>query len=126
MRVLLDECLPRKLGRELLDHEVSTVQREGWAGLRNGNLLRVASCRFDVFLTVDRNIPFQQNVKTFDIAVVVIKTRGIRLRDLRPLMAEVRDALARSRPGQLTLVGGQPPGFTLKESSYAAMMQPGT
>lgn len=59
MRVLLDECLPRRLKAELPDHDVRTVQEEGWAGLKNGALLRVAAGRFDVLLTVDRRIAFQ-------------------------------------------------------------------
>jgi predicted nuclease of predicted toxin-antitoxin system len=59
MRVLLDECLPHRLRTELAEHEVSTVQKEGWSGLKNGKLLKVASDHFDVFLTVDRNLPFQ-------------------------------------------------------------------
>lgn len=62
MRVLLDECLPRKLKQELGGHEVRTAQEEGWAGLKNGALLQAAAGRFDVLLTVDRNIAFQQNL----------------------------------------------------------------
>jgi predicted nuclease of predicted toxin-antitoxin system len=56
MRILLDEDLPRRLGKHLADHEVSTVQQNGWSGLRNGKLLALAATRFDVFLTMDGNL----------------------------------------------------------------------
>ena len=82
MRVLLDECLPRRLKADLIDHEVRTVQKEGWAGLKNGDLLRVAAGRFEVLLTVDRNIAFQQNLSELSIAVVAIVARSNRLNDL--------------------------------------------
>ena len=70
MRVLLDECLPRKLKSELAEHEVRTAQEQGWAGLKNGELLKVADRSFDVLLTVDRNIAFQQNLKGMRIATL--------------------------------------------------------
>ena len=63
MRVLLDECLPRRLKHELPGHDVKTVPEMGWAGLRNGDLLRVAADRFDAFLTVDRSLPAQQRTE---------------------------------------------------------------
>lgn len=119
MRVLLDECLPHQLKTELSEHEVSTVQEEGWSALKNGELLRIASRRFDVFLTADRNIPFQQNLKRFHIAVVAIVSGSIRFRDLRPLMAQVRAALPDANPGQLIRVGTPPHHFRLKESAPA-------
>lgn len=62
MCVLLDECLPRRLKRELPDHEVRTAPEMGWAGVENGELLRLASGEFDVFITVDRSLEFQQNL----------------------------------------------------------------
>jgi len=87
MRVLLDECLPRKLKSDLAEHEVRTAQEEGWAGWKNGDLLQAASGRFDVFLTVDRNIAFQQNLQGLRIAVVAMVAKSNRLRDVRPLVA---------------------------------------
>src|SRR6266850_1952712 len=75
MRVLLDECLPRRLKADLPDHEVRTAQDEGWSGMKNGALLQVASGRFDVFLTVDRNIPFQQNLRGLKIGVLAMMAR---------------------------------------------------
>ena len=106
MRVLLDECLPRRLKTDLPDYEVRTVQEEGWAGLKNGDLLRVAAGRFDVLLTVDRNIAFQQNLQGLDIAIVAMVAKSNRLGDLRPVMVEVREVLPGARAGQVIRVGG--------------------
>ena len=64
MRVLLDECVPRKLKAELADHEVITVTENGWSGFKNGALLAIAALEFDIFLTVDQNLTFQQNLKS--------------------------------------------------------------
>jgi predicted nuclease of predicted toxin-antitoxin system len=105
MRVLLDECLPRRLKADLPEHEVLTAQETGWAGMKNGELLRAASGRFDVFLTVDRKIVFQQNVKSLKIAVIVMVARSNRLVDLRPLIAQVREALQEVRAGEVITVG---------------------
>jgi len=62
MRILLDESLPRSLAQELSDHEVQTVQSRGWAGLKNGELLRLASAEFQALLTGDQNLEYQQNM----------------------------------------------------------------
>ncbi len=106
MRVLLDECLPRRLKTELSEHEVRTAQEEGWAGLKNGELLRVAAGRFDVLLTVDRSIAFQQNLSGLSIGVLAMRVASNRVVDIRPLMPLVRQALPKVRPGQLMRVGG--------------------
>ncbi|MGB6362765.1 MAG: DUF5615 family PIN-like protein, partial [Thermoanaerobaculia bacterium] len=71
MRVLLDECLPRRLKHELPDHEVRTAPEMGWAGVENGELLRQASGEFDVFITVDRSLEFQQNLSDLAFGIVV-------------------------------------------------------
>lgn len=68
MRVLLDECVPRSLRRELPDHEVSTVAEAGWAGVKNGALLKLAAQAFDAIVTVDRNLQYQQNLAGLEIA----------------------------------------------------------
>jgi nicotinate-nucleotide pyrophosphorylase len=106
MRVLLDECLPRRLKAELPDYQVRTAQEEGWAGLKNGDLLRVAAGQFHVLLTVDRNIAFQQNLSGLSIAVIAMVARSNRLDDLRPVMVEVRRVLPGVRAGQVIRVGG--------------------
>ena len=94
MRVLLDECLPRRLRSELTDHHVQTAAQMGWAGVKNGELLQMAASEFDCFVTVDRNLQFQQHIGTLPVAVLVMRARGNRIEDLLPLMPEVRRALA--------------------------------
>jgi len=106
VRVLLDECLPRKLKSDLPGHEARTVPEMGWASKENGELLELAAGQFDVFLTVDRNLTYQQDVGRFNIAVLVLVAQGNRLSDLRPLMLQVMEALPAIRPGQVLRVGG--------------------
>ena len=105
MRVLLDECLPRKLKRDLAGHDARTVPEMGWASKENGDLLDLAAAQFDVFLTVDRNLSYQQDLGRFDIAVVVLVAPGNRLADLRPLLPQVLEVLAGIRAGQVLRVG---------------------
>ena len=105
MRLLLDECVPRKFKRELPGHETSTVSEMGWSGKRNGELLALMRTRdFDAFVTVDRNVQFQQNIKASGIAVVVIEARTNRPEELRPLAPAVLQALSTITPGSLTRV----------------------
>jgi predicted nuclease of predicted toxin-antitoxin system len=104
VRVLLDECLPRKLKRALTGHEVKTVAESGWAGRKNGDLLRLAQEQFDVFITVDRNLAFQQDVGQFDIAVVVLAAYSNAIEDLEPLMPTVVRALSALRRGEVLRV----------------------
>jgi hypothetical protein len=80
MRVLLDECVPRKLRRELAGHEVLSVTERGWSGIANGELLALADAEFDAFLTVDQNLRYQQNLKSLNIAIVLLVARSNRLR----------------------------------------------
>ena len=105
MRILLDESLPRNLSLELTGHEVQTVQKAGWAGVKNGELLRTASQEFQVLLTGDKNLEFQQNPATLPIAVVVLVAVNNRIETLRPLIPLVLEALKSIRPGQLVRVG---------------------
>jgi len=75
VRVLLDECVDWRLGRELAPHEVKTARQMGWTTLKNGELLALASAQFDVFVTVDRNLSFQQHIVSFSIAVLMLQAR---------------------------------------------------
>jgi len=104
VRVLLDECLPRGLKRELPGHDVRTAPEMGWASKRNGELLQLAQREFDVFLTVDRNLPHQQNLASFDIAIVVLVARSNRFDDLRPLMNTVRESLSIAKRGEALVI----------------------
>jgi hypothetical protein len=77
MKVLLDECVDWRLSRELHGHDVKTARQMGWATLRNGELLALAAKDFDVFVTVDRKLPSQQNLSALAIAVVVLRAGPI-------------------------------------------------
>ncbi len=104
-RVLLDENLPRLLKRELPSFQVRTVAELGWAGIKNGNLLRLAEAAFDIFVTADQNLSYQQPVTTFDLGIVVLKARTTKLEDLLPLVTDLRGALDRITAGQVCRVG---------------------
>ncbi len=104
-RVLLDENLPRLLARELADFEVRTVSEVGWAGIKNGKLLRLAEAEFDVFLTADKNLSYQQPVTTFELGIVVLRAYSTKLEDLLPLVPATREALHSVLAGQLWMVG---------------------
>ena len=107
MRILLDECVPRPIRRELIGHEVHTVTGMGWAGKKNGELLAlIASASFDVFISVDQNLPYQQNLRAAGIAVLVMIAPSNRLRDLLPLMETVRQSLDNVQRGQSIAIGG--------------------
>ena len=94
MRILLDEDLPRRLGALLIGHETSTVQRSGWSGIKNGRLLALAATKFDVFLTMDGGLEFQQNLKTLPVAVLIMETLSNRIEHLEPLVPEVLKELS--------------------------------
>jgi hypothetical protein len=105
MRILLDECVPRPLRRELPGHQVQTVPEMGWSGKTNGELLRLmAQANFAVFLTADQNLRYQQNLRTAGVAVIVLIAPSNRLPDLAPLMPTVRAWLDTIQPGQLVEV----------------------
>ena len=105
MRILLDECIDHRLARDLTGHQVSTVALMRWRGKENGELLGLAAAQFDVFLTTDRNLSFQQNVDRFDLAVIVLNAPSNRLSDLRRLAPELLQALPFVQPGQTRHVG---------------------
>ena len=106
MRLLLDECVPKRLKRELRGHDAKTVQDMGWAGIENGALLRLAEGHFDALLTVDQGIEYQQNLPGLRISVVVMVAPSNDVDDLRPLLPGVEQSLAGVRPGEITRVGG--------------------
>ncbi len=100
MQILLDECVPRRLRRELSNHDVRTVPEMGWSGKKNGELLRLlAGQNFEVFLTVDQSIRHQQNLKAAGIAVIVLIAVSNRVADLLPLMPSVQSALRSIKRG---------------------------
>lgn len=104
MKILVDECIDRKFTNEFVGYEVKTVPQMGWAGVKNGQLLTLAKAEFDVFITVDRNLSFQQNLPQFDIAVIVLQTPSNRLADLKPLVPKILAILTTAAKGQATIV----------------------
>jgi hypothetical protein len=106
MRLLLDECVPRKLKTHLPGIECQTVPEAGLAGKRNGELLAFAERGgFDGFLTVDRGIEFEQNLRHRAIGVVVVRAKSSRLEDLLPLVPKILKVLGSIRAGELVKIG---------------------
>ncbi len=104
LNLLLDECIDRRLAKELKGHAVKTVPQMGWATIKNGQLA-LAEDKFDVFITVDRNLSFQQHLPKYNIAVVVIQSRSNRIDDLKPLVPAILSALPKCKAGRLIRVG---------------------
>ena len=108
MRVLLDEQLPRQLAAYLTGHETRTVQQQGWAGLKNGELLKQArGAAFDIFLTADQNLEFQQNLESSGLFIVVMVAISNALEDLLPVVPAALAAMAESKSGSVVRVGGK-------------------
>ena len=104
MRVLLDECLPRKLKQHLVGHNVPTVPEMGWAGIKNGPLLRLAEPVFEVFVTIDNNLQYQQNLRSSILATIVLAATDNTFETLEPLMPAVMAALHTISPGALVRI----------------------
>jgi hypothetical protein len=102
MRILLDECVPRPLKREFADYAIRTVVEMGWAGTKNGKLLKLMmEENFTILLTTDQNLRHQQNLEEAGVAIVVMVAQTNRLPDLIPLVPNVYAALSSIEPGQV-------------------------
>ena len=108
MRLLLDECVPARLGRALPLHHVSTVAQLGWSGIKNGQLLALAAGRFDVLITVDKNLPYQQNAHKLPLSVVVMDAPSNELSSLLPIVPVLERALLTLAPCSYTLLCADP------------------
>ncbi len=107
MRLLLDECLPRQLKRKLTGHQVFTVPEMGWASKRNGELLALMKAAgFDAFLTIDRNLEYQQRLEHDGVSLLVLTAKNNTLPVLLPLLPEVQRVLPTVKPGAVILIGG--------------------
>jgi predicted nuclease of predicted toxin-antitoxin system len=104
MRILIDECVDWRILRDLTDYEAKTVKQLGWENVDDGELLSLGAREFDVLLTVDKDLPREQNIANFDIAVVVLRGRTTRLLDLRQLLVPLHAALRRARPGEFKIL----------------------
>ena len=98
MRLLLDESVPTRLRRSLTSHSVKTVVEMGWSGVKNGALLTLAAGEFDAFLTVDKNLPYQQNLGTLPIALIVLEANSNELVALLPLVPRREQVLGSLKP----------------------------
>jgi hypothetical protein len=105
VKVLLDECIDWRLGRDIVGHEVKAIHQMGWAGTKNGALLALASAQFDAFVTADRNLSFQQNRGALPLPILVLHARSNRLSDLKPLIPELLRALASPLAHRLVDIG---------------------
>ena len=101
-RMLLDENLPRPLKAQFSRHTVSTVRDMQWTGIRNGALVSRAEGLFDVLVTLDRSLRFQQAISGRDIAVVVVRARSNRLQDIEPGVQLIEDAADIAVPGMVS------------------------
>ncbi|MGB6223594.1 DUF5615 family PIN-like protein [Haloferula sp.] len=105
MKVILDECLPKRLAGHLEGHQVTTVVQAGFSGLSNGRLLSAIQDDFEVFVTIDSNLEYQQALKDRPIGVIVIRSISNRLEDLLPLVPKILESLDGLRPGEVSHVG---------------------
>jgi predicted nuclease of predicted toxin-antitoxin system len=106
MRLLLDECVPARLRHDLTGCEVQIVPQAGWAGIKNGRLLKLIADadKFDVFLTVDKNLPHEQKISGLPFAVVVLRTRSNSITDVRPFVPEILRRLSGFQPGKVFIL----------------------
>ena len=101
MRILLDESVPWRLGPLLRGHTTTSVQRHGWASIKNGKLLALAANEFDVILTADKGMAYQQNLETLPIAILIVLAKSNRIDDLAPAVPVILGALAELPPRTL-------------------------
>ena len=104
MRILLDESVPRPLTRLLSGHDVSTVPEEGWAGLKNGDLLRRVNGAFDVLITGDQSLQYQQNLESISFGIVVISAPNNRVETVVAMVDAIRSAAESVPPGTAVTV----------------------
>ncbi|MFQ5584813.1 MAG: hypothetical protein ACE5GL_10295 [Calditrichia bacterium] len=101
MNILIDECLPRKLKFHFKGHSAKTVLVAGWAGKDNGEPLYLAEKEFDIFITIDQNIAFQQNIQAHNIGLIVLALPSNRFGAIIPYISAIKDAINKIKPGQL-------------------------
>lgn len=105
MRVIVDECLPNRLCKALTGHDAILVQKAGYSGLKDGALLDRIDGTFDVFLTIDGNLTYQQNLTDRRIAVVVLRAATNTFEDVEPLVNSILEVLQTTKAGDVIYVG---------------------
>lgn len=104
MNILIDECIDRRLVRQLSGHNVKTVPQMAWAGIQDRELLRLAETEFDILITVDRNLQFQQNLAILDLAILVLQVPSNRLADVQVLIPKILAIVETVPKGKATVV----------------------
>lgn len=104
MKLLLDECAPKRLKNDFPGHEIRTVEDVGLKGLKNGELLRAAAEQFDVLISVDRRMQFQQNLIQFNLALVILIAKPCRYAQLKLLTPKILDYLKTIKPGEIVMI----------------------
>lgn len=107
MRILIDECVDPRLKAAFPDHATKTVFEMGWSEMKNGDLLARAQGQFDVFITIDKGIEFQQDIPRLGLGIVVVSVPKNRIEYYRPLLPEIQNALNSVRPGQVIHVASE-------------------
>jgi hypothetical protein len=107
VKVFLDECVDWRLSHAIVGHEVKTARQLGWLAIKNGELLALATEAFDVFVTVDQNLSFQQNLTTLSIAVIVMRAKTNRLADLILLVPDLSAGRHRTAKPGIVQLGGE-------------------
>ncbi len=109
IRILLDECLPIKLKHRFTEadplFELSTINDLGWNGIKNGKLLELAQHKFDILVTIDQNMPYQQRLANYSISIIAFRTKSNRYKDLLPHLPEAYDLIRKSEPGNFYVIG---------------------
>lgn len=98
MKILFDNCVDRRLKKYLDTHEVKTAYQMGWADYTNGKLLAAAGDEFDVMITIDKNIKYQQNLDTLPVSIIVLNAKSNRLESLAALIPKVEEVFANFAP----------------------------
>ena len=105
MRVLLDECVPKRIKDQLkTHHQVSTVVEEGWSGKKNGELIRLAEANFDSFVTVDQNLSYQQNLKNSKMAIILLVAKDNKFETIRQFVPKILKTLSSVKAGEFTRI----------------------
>ncbi|HEX8567339.1 MAG TPA: DUF5615 family PIN-like protein [Pyrinomonadaceae bacterium] len=104
MKLLLGECAPRRLKNYFVGYDVSTIEQAGFKGLKNGNLLRAADGKFEVLITVDKNIEYQQNTAALPLAILILAAASNRLESLLPLIPDALKILETIKTGDVVRV----------------------
>ena len=107
MRILIDECIDERFRNSFSNHDCQTARYAGMAGLQNGELLAAAeTAKFDVFLTVDQGIEYQQNLTGRSVAIIIFHTKSNRLKDLLPHVSVCLAHIESIQPGQIVRIEG--------------------